>query len=138
MNKLDRLESLAEQLIEGFFARLGNPRHNGAAARPARRRPTDTKEIAIAGPAAAARWQVILPGRHVQLGGPVVTLGRALDNDIILDDPLVSRYHAQLRWRNHRYFLYWVNSPDAPRPLNPGDWFTLGQTPLTVLVERNP
>ena len=41
---------------------------------------------------------LILEGRrHVPLARPVVTIGRALDNDIVIDDPRVSRHHAQLR-----------------------------------------
>jgi pSer/pThr/pTyr-binding forkhead associated (FHA) protein len=50
---------------------------------------------------------LILEGRrHVPLVKPVVTLGRALDNDIVLDDARVSRHHAQLRLRQGRYVLY--------------------------------
>jgi hypothetical protein len=50
---------------------------------------------------------LILEGRrHAPLVKPVVTLGRALDNDVVLDDPRVSRHHAQLRVRQGRYVLY--------------------------------
>ena len=50
---------------------------------------------------------LILDGRrHMPLVKPVVTLGRALDNDIVLDDMRVSRHHAQLRVRQGRYVLY--------------------------------
>jgi pSer/pThr/pTyr-binding forkhead associated (FHA) protein len=50
---------------------------------------------------------LILEGRrHVQLTKPVVTIGRALDNDVVIDDPRVSRHHAQLRIRQSRYVLY--------------------------------
>jgi len=53
------------------------------------------------------RSYLILEGRrHVLLVKPVVTLGRALDNDIVLDDTRVSRHHAQLRLRQGRYVLY--------------------------------
>lgn len=48
--------------------------------------------------------------RHVALDEPVITIGRALDNDIILEDPRVSRHHAQLRRRYGRYVLYDVGS----------------------------
>ncbi|MGD1994829.1 MAG: DUF3662 and FHA domain-containing protein [Anaerolineae bacterium] len=48
--------------------------------------------------------------RHVALGGPVITIGRALDNDIILEDPRTSRHHAQLRRRYGRYVLYDIGS----------------------------
>jgi len=50
---------------------------------------------------------LILEGRrHVPLVKPVVTIGRALDNDIVLDDPRISRHHAQLRVRQGNYVLY--------------------------------
>ena len=54
---------------------------------------------------------LILDGRrHVNLLQPVVSVGRALDNDIILEDPRVSRHHAQLRRRYGRYVLYDLGS----------------------------
>jgi hypothetical protein len=54
---------------------------------------------------------LILNGdRHVNLFLPVVSLGRALDNTIILEDSRVSRHHAQLRRRYGRYVLYDLGS----------------------------
>jgi len=50
---------------------------------------------------------LILDGkRHIPLNRPIVTLGRALDNDIVIDDARVSRHHAQLRLRQGRYVIY--------------------------------
>jgi len=50
---------------------------------------------------------LILDGRHtVPLTRPTVTLGRSLDNDVILQDARVSRHHAQLRRRAGRYVIY--------------------------------
>ncbi|MGH2593017.1 MAG: FhaA domain-containing protein [Anaerolineae bacterium] len=50
---------------------------------------------------------LILDGkRHIPLNRPVMTLGRALDNDLVIDDTRVSRRHAQLRLRGGRYVLY--------------------------------
>jgi hypothetical protein len=78
---------------------------------------------------------LILEGRrHVPLVKPVVTLGRALDNDVVLDDPRVSRHHAQLRVRQGRYVLYdtgssggtFVNQlPVSEVVLNAGDVISL-------------
>lgn len=54
---------------------------------------------------------LILDGcRHVNLVKPVVSIGRALDNDIIIDDVRVSRHHAQLRRRYGHYVLYDLGS----------------------------
>ncbi len=74
---------------------------------------------------------LILDGkRHVPLSRPVLTLGRALDNDLVIDDTRVSRRHAQLRLRGGRYVLYDTGSsggttvngePIAERELRAGD-----------------
>ncbi|MCP4542618.1 MAG: DUF3662 domain-containing protein [Chloroflexi bacterium] len=54
---------------------------------------------------------LILEGqRHVNLLHPVMSIGRALDNAIILEDTRVSRQHAQLRRRYGRYVLYDLGS----------------------------
>jgi hypothetical protein len=94
-------------------------------------------EAADAGPAAAF---IILDGaRTVPLAGPLVSLGRRLDNHIIVDDPRVSRAHAQLRLRGGRYILYdlgsnsgtFVNGQRVEEcVLRPGDVISLGGVSL--------
>ncbi len=42
--------------------------------------------------------------RTFELRAPLVRIGRAIDNDLILDDETVSRHHATLR-RHHRHYL---------------------------------
>jgi len=37
--------------------------------------------------------------RRVVLTSPRLRIGRARDNDIVIDNPRVSRYHLELRWR---------------------------------------
>jgi len=65
-------------------------------------------EVMIASP---GRPFLILAGhRHVNLLQPVVSIGRALDNDVIVEDRRVSRHHAQLRRRYGRYVLYDLGS----------------------------
>ena len=61
--------------------------------------------------APADRPFLILEGRrHIALLRSTVSLGRNLDNDIIVDDARVSRYHAQLRRRYGRYVIYDLGS----------------------------
>lgn len=48
--------------------------------------------------------------RHVPLRQAVISIGRRLDNDIVLDLASVSRRHAQLRWRYGRFILYDLGS----------------------------
>lgn len=110
---------------------------------------SDTHEVQVATQAAAdvGRWSLQLGGRVLPLGEPVVYLGRALSNDVILDDQRVSRRHAQLRWRAGTYHLSDMDSSGgtalngrAVRPgeelrLAAGDVISLAGITLTVHVE---
>ena len=49
-------------------------------------------------------------GRRIPIVEPLISLGRSLDNDIIISEPQVSRRHAQLRRRYERYTLYDLGS----------------------------
>ncbi|MGA9193249.1 MAG: FhaA domain-containing protein [Anaerolineales bacterium] len=54
---------------------------------------------------------LIVDGRgHYALDRPVVNIGRRLDNQLILDNPHVSRTHAQLRVRDGRFVLFDLGS----------------------------
>ncbi len=50
-------------------------------------------------------YLIIAGERTFDLKQAIVRLGRALDNDVILEDRRVSRHHAQLRRRYGRYIL---------------------------------
>jgi len=82
--------------------------------------PTDTTSLTpvelAAEPAAPPKAFLIVQGeRHVPLTTPVISIGRRLDNHIILDHPKVSRCHAQLRLRGGRYVLYDLGSSGGTR-----------------------
>ncbi len=84
-------------------------------------------------PSEAARY----PSHEILLyPGQKVRLGRAADNDIVLDDQLVSREHAQIEWSGDGFMLSdlgsingtFVNSVRlfaSPRLLRDGDEITL-------------
>jgi pSer/pThr/pTyr-binding forkhead associated (FHA) protein len=40
----------------------------------------------------------------------VITIGRKLENDLIIKDVLVSRKHAEIRFENDKYHIYDLNS----------------------------
>jgi hypothetical protein len=92
---------------------------------PAGRR--DTRQVAAltSTAAGASGWTLHCGERVFHLGEPVVRLGRALSNDVILDDARVSRRHAQLRWRQGSYYLSDLGSTYGVAvnglPLRPGD-----------------
>jgi len=73
---------------------------------------------------------------------PVTTIGRAEDNDIVVDDRWVSRYHAQVRREGGRYVIVDQDSKNgtlvngkrvsSPTVLADGDQFQV--TPLIKLT----
>ncbi len=126
MSRLDKLESLAQQIIEGAF--------NGA------RNRTKTKEaLIVTAPQAAQRWILKLGRWSIRLGQPVINIGRAPDNDVVLGDASVMPHHAQLRWREGRYYLYPpaapANGPVQQHPLSAGDVLRIGKIELTVELD---
>jgi hypothetical protein len=74
------------------------------------RQPSDAAEIFAADIAALDAYLIVDGQRHVPLTKPVTSLGRNVDNDVVLDAPTVSRQHAQIRWRYGRFILYDVSN----------------------------
>ncbi|MCX7680989.1 MAG: FHA domain-containing protein [Anaerolineae bacterium] len=81
-----------------------------------------TREIgdkeSIAEPPPGRPFLILDGRRHVNLVKPIVSIGRALDNDIIIDDARVSRHHAQLRRRYGHYVLYDLGSAGGTKVNN--------------------
>ncbi|MGH9839216.1 MAG: FHA domain-containing protein [Blastocatellia bacterium] len=82
-------------------------------------------------------------GRFQTASAPVVRIGRAPDNDLVLDAPGVSRYHAALNYNGGAHpVLTDLNSTNGtfvngeplaqPRPLQPDDLIVLGGYLLRV------
>jgi hypothetical protein len=78
----------------------------------------------------------------------VLRFGRALDNDVVLEDSSVSRYHAQLRWDGRAWLVRDLGSTNgtllngrrveqSPAPLTSGARLKLGATEL-VYQEGTP
>ncbi len=77
--------------------------------------------------------------RHFPLGAPVIGIGRRLDNQLVLDDPHVSRTHAQLRSQRGKFVLVDLNSTGGTRvngnvirqhTLKPGDVISISGVEL--------
>jgi hypothetical protein len=91
----------------------------------------------VAAQAALPTFALVDDYRRMPITEEVVTIGRSLDNDIVLDDEHVSRYHAQLRRRYGQYVLYDWNSsggttvngrPTDETPLRHGDVLSFAGT----------
>ena len=77
------------------------------------------------------------------LGGPVIGIGRASDNDVILDDPMVSRHHCQLKLQHGAYSFTDLGSRNGSLvngqavtqiALGPGDVIRIGDTEVEFQV----
>jgi hypothetical protein len=86
------------------------------------------------------------PGTTYRLGQRNLTIGRDPGNLIQLVDDKVSRRHAMIRWDGREYTLIDLNSRNGVTidgtkvhkyPLSVGDVFTVGQTVLEVLDDKN-
>ena len=84
--------------------------------------------------------------RHFPLDRSVINIGRRLDNHLIIDDPHVSRTHAQLRLRDSRFVLFDLGSTSGTRVndrlakqhvLQPGDVITIASTRLVYGEDPN-
>src|SRR5690349_2398411 len=68
-------------------------------------------------------------GKRTTLKEGVTTIGRSNDNDIELNDPYVSRYHAVIRQQGEDYMLIDLGSENPVQirdtPLEPGEPYKL-------------
>jgi hypothetical protein len=120
------LRSLAEERGLGFVAPPRVTLHEDSVVRPRRMR-IEASLADAAAPAAhsmQAQFTAALPvaqvqahldrsarlifaaDRSVSLDKPVLSVGRQIDNDIVIEDKRVSRHHAQLRFEHNSYVLY--------------------------------
>ncbi|MBF6611789.1 MAG: FHA domain-containing protein [Chloroflexi bacterium] len=83
-------------------------------------------------------------GRDFPVSKTLVSMGRGLDNDLVVDDPRVSRHHAQITFRHSHYLLrdlrstngtFVNNQPVEAVVLASGDIVSLGGFELTFVQE---
>lgn len=86
-------------------------------------------------------------GKTHPLDKAVITIGRMLDNDLVIDDPRVSRHHAQLRAIDGHFVLSDTNSTGgifvngrrvSQTVLYPNDSVSLAGVTLTFLQDEPP
>jgi len=90
---------------------------------------------------------ILQPDQSIPLDRPVINVGRHRDNHIILDNPNVSRHHAQIRLRVGQFILFDLGShagttingqPVREAALQPGDVIGLGGTILIYVEDGAP
>ncbi len=87
-----------------------------------------------------------LPDPLYLLTESITSIGRGLNNHVVLMDPTVSREHARLTWRNGRWLIENLSAqnllhvdkvnmpPGSQREIRPGALLLLGQTTLQLLA----
>lgn len=88
---------------------------------------------------------LVLDDRRLVVGPAGVTIGRSSKCDVVLDDPNVSRAHAELRPRGGSWVLTDLGSTngssvngrriDAPTVVKPGDELELGTSVMTFEIQ---
>ncbi len=88
---------------------------------------------------------LLMDGKRLVVGSGGVTLGRSRECDVVLDDPNVSRAHAELRPRGGSWVLTDLGSTngssvngrriDAPTVVKPGDEIELGTAVMTFELQ---
>jgi hypothetical protein len=95
-------------------------------------------------PAQARRALLVGGGRRRMLSGDHLVLGRSREADLVLDDPNVSRRHAELRREGDRWSIADLGSTNGVKvngrrveraELDPGDEILLGTLELSFEVE---
>jgi pSer/pThr/pTyr-binding forkhead associated (FHA) protein len=90
-------------------------------------------------PAAPPRGTLVVAGEPYALGERALVIGRAQECDITLDDPSVSRRHAEVRIEGDGFAITDLGSTNGTQlngqrvqtaRLAPGDRISIGQTEL--------
>jgi pSer/pThr/pTyr-binding forkhead associated (FHA) protein len=86
-----------------------------------------------------------MDGKRLVIGAAGVTMGRSRQCEVTVDDPNVSRQHAEIRPRGGSWVVTDLGSTNGsrlngrtleqPAVLKPGDEIELGTTTLTFALE---
>lgn len=110
--------------------------------------PTGREEVTERRPSRSVNTRAVLSldGRRYVLDGPVAAIGRSRDCECVIDDPNISRRHAELRrTTGGRWEVVDLGSTNGTEingrrvsrgPLQPGDRITLGTRTLDFEIEQ--
>ena len=97
-------------------------------------------------------WQILVQqgpraGQAIDLNKPVTTIGREVGNDIVLEDPQVSRHHMRLAQQGSGLVIEDLGSTNGTTvngqrltgtlPINSGDTIGLGDTVVLQVVDTS-
>ena len=137
----DETLSRGDVRVTATMADAGEATPDAAAVAPPR---SDTAVHAQADSGDAGRATLVVrtdggaPTRF-ELSAPLISIGRDQDNDVIVDDPQVSRHHCQLKLQHGMYALTDLGSSNGSavngrrvteQALRAGDVISIGRTTL--------
>ena len=151
---LTKLETRLQTLVEGTADRLLPAGDSSYEQRLDGEPPEHTAPLEVE-PAAAIPVQPLPPAAFLVVDGvhlfllnqPVISIGRAPENDLVISDLRVSRQHAQLRAVNGHFVVFDLDStggtslngqPVLQHLLSPGDVISLAGVPLVYGQESQP
>lgn len=123
---VEEREDAGHTMVYSTAARVASPLQEEAAAR-------------------AQRAVLIVDGRRVVVGSSGATIGRSRQCDVVIDDPNVSRQHAEVRPRGGAWVLTDLGSTNGsslngrrvshPEVVQPGDEIEIGTSMITFELE---
>jgi pSer/pThr/pTyr-binding forkhead associated (FHA) protein len=90
---------------------------------------------------------IIIDEQIYPLDKTIISIGRKLENDLVINNNFVSRRHAEIRYENGEFFIYdlgstsgtFVNNQRVEKSiLYSGDHITLANVPLVFIYEGGP
>jgi pSer/pThr/pTyr-binding forkhead associated (FHA) protein len=87
---------------------------------------------------------VVINQQIFHIEKPVVTIGRNMSNDIVINDKYVSRQHAEIRLEDGKFYVYDLNSTSGTSlnrkrvqsgRLYSGDLISVAHVPLLFIDE---
>jgi hypothetical protein len=109
---------------------------------------TPVTPLAIPTTHTARNPQLVIDGeRTLMLTDEIINVGRSRDNQVVLDDPRISRHHIQFRQRGGAYWVFdsdstsgtYVNNVSIrEHMLQPGDVIQIGSMQLVYLEDAAP
>jgi hypothetical protein len=135
---------IATRMVQQRSARDAEPEPVPQPAQTMVYRPTEPSDSAAAGEVARETVSLLDGEKKHEITKPVTVLGRSAGCDIRLDDPNVSRRHAELRQQGTSYWIVDLDSTNGVEvngarveraKLDQGDTVTLGESELVFSRE---
>ena len=87
---------------------------------------------------------LVINSQIFPLKNETTRIGRKLDNDLVIQDPLISRYHVEIHMKNGDYTLVDLDSTTGThidnqrvtrQTLKSGDLFFLANIPIMFIID---